>query len=89
MNGSNRKLRLMTLYDRFYIGSHFVGALINGDHTGLTDDDEAHLTKFWDEVFAATGAVFHTWDMPDDQTEFARCDVTRKWSNCVTLDLYC
>ena len=30
------------------IASHYLPALINGDHSGLASSDEAQLTAWWD-----------------------------------------
>lgn len=80
---------MMALFDRFFVGYHFVGALINGDHSGLSDRDEQDLERFMEELIDQTGKAWMVWTVEDDQTEFARCDVSRKWDACVTLELHC
>ena len=69
------------------VGYHLVSALINGDVSGLDPEDEHHLEDFIAEY---PNCVF----TPDENEEgvieesFARCEVTGKHNNCVTIKVF-
>lgn len=59
----------------FDIGSRYLSALINGDFSGL-EDEEAKLFDVWEtNVRTSCGNVGH-WAALDDSNEFGCCDVT-------------
>ena len=68
----------------YTIGSHFAGALINGDYSGLEDDEERALDA-WLDAHQERGGH---WDIVGDNTEFARCEVTDFMGDCVTVRQY-
>lgn len=76
-------------FDRhnYEISEHFASALINGDYTGLNDEDEKTLQAFTDNAYNAHGLGF--WDMdPAEQPELTRCEVTDLLANCFEFT-YC
>lgn len=68
----------------YTMSEHFLSALINGDYSGLEDDDETALKIFTDNAFSTHGLGF--WDTnPDNQPDFTRCEVTDLLANCFTV----
>jgi len=69
------------------VGYHLVSALINGDVSGIESEDEHQLEEF---VGQYPNCVF----TPDENEEaiieesFARCEVTGKHNNCVTIKVF-
>ena len=63
-------------YD-YHIASHYLSALINGDESGLSDDESADLQAF---VESLPGPGH--WDCDDDE-HFARCEVSGMMSSVV------
>ena len=69
------------------VGYHLVSALINGDVSGIDAEDEHHLEDF---IAQYPNCVF----TPDENGEgiieesFARCEVTGKHNNCVTIKVF-
>lgn len=64
----------------YTIGAHFLPALINGDETGLTRQDQRQLAEFAATLPAGAGH----WSCGDsDEFDFARCDITDLMSGCV------
>lgn len=61
----------------YTIGSHFLSALINGDETGLSDEEIAELAEFL-ETLPPNGH----WDCSDTETHFARCEITGMRGDC-------
>lgn len=56
----------------YTISAHFLSAIINGDETGLDDDESDSLSDFLSNLPASNGH----WDCDDaDSFDFARCDV--------------
>lgn len=71
-------------FDRhnYEISEHFGTALINGDYSGLNNEDETALKIFTDNAFSAHGLGFWVTNH-DNQTDFMRCEVTDLHSNCI------
>lgn len=65
----------------YTIGEHFLPAIINGDYSGLEDEEEGMLNAFLQSI--GTG----TWDC-GDEVGFALCEVTRLWGDCVEVKFY-
>ena len=63
-------------YD-FKISDHFLSLLINGDSTGLSDEDES-LFNDW---YESTDRRIQHWDAVD-HLGFGRCEVTNSMSDC-------
>jgi hypothetical protein len=78
-------VKLNDFYE-YTIGSHFLSALINSDCSGLTDEDERLLDDFLANLPPA--AVGGSWDVQEGETEFARCEVTDLYSDCMTVSLW-
>ena len=68
----------------YIIGAHFASALINGDYSGL-DDDESHALDMWLDAHQKRGAY---WDIVGDNLEFSRCEITDLMGDCVTARQY-
>ena len=58
----------------FTIPVYYLPAIINGDHSGLTDEEEKAINKFWKNIVAIydedypESASFHL-DVPDEDNE--------------------
>ena len=59
---------------------HYLSTIINGDSSGLTDEEDAELTKFCDGVVARLGAGH--WDVIDDEASFMRDDISGLMADC-------
>jgi len=66
----------------YKMATHFLSALINGDESGLSDDEAAQLHAF--EQSLPRGGV---WDVIDDGNNFTRCEVCDLHADCATLTL--
>jgi hypothetical protein len=76
----------------YKVGTHYLSALINGDASGLSDAESAALDAFEHEAHrVATDAGFTVghWaiDSNDDDTNFARCEVSGMASDVRELKL--
>ena len=65
----------------FTIEHSLVTALINGDASGISEDEDEALENFIDKLNERTAkdhgiSAFAAIVKPDDETEFTRCDVT-------------
>ena len=61
----------------YKVGQHFLPAIINGDYTGLSDDEAEELDRFLDadELKGKVGHWAET-NSDDHEGEFGRCDVS-------------
>jgi hypothetical protein len=73
-------------YYTFNIGSHYLSAIINGDYSGLNDQDEADLDRFMDTLPVKNGH----FDLInyDGETFFSECDVSGLFDDCIEARLY-
>lgn len=77
----------MELYNEYTIGSHFLSALINGDVSGLDAGDELALERFVSDIIGEVGSHL-VWDIVDDGSSFAICEVTNMFNMCYWVRLY-
>jgi hypothetical protein len=63
----------------YTIGSHFASALVNGDYSGL-DDNEARDLDSWLEENQFRGGF---WDIGETH-EFTRCEISKLMGECIT-----
>lgn len=77
------------LTQNYKVSEHFMPAFINGDRTGLSDDDEAALDAFIADNINVGGCEykFMGYDYDHEPPVFTTCDITGLCSNCVTLKL--
>jgi len=67
----------------YTIAKHFLCALINGDYTGLSDEEE---TRFNDWLDCVSEPGPHHWNAPSDcETDFRRCEILDLYADCVTV----
>jgi hypothetical protein len=73
-------------YYQYEISTHFASAIINGDYSGLNDQDEAELTQFLDALPVNNGH----FDLVnyDGEFFFSRCEVCGLYSECLEIRLY-
>ena len=67
----------------YIIGSHFLSALVNGDYSGLSDEESILLdTWFKDNTMDKS-----IWDfMPFEGTDFFKCEITGLM--CETVEIH-
>lgn len=58
----------------YNIGAHFLGALINADDSGLSDEEIAALNA-WEADSHPLSNAGH-WTVSEDSTDYGVCDVT-------------
>lgn len=71
-------------YYEYTIAECFEPALINGDITGLSDDEAAQFHA-WIE---STDRQITHWDASDSDENFTRCEVTNLHAHCMTVRGY-
>lgn len=69
----------------FTIGAHYAPAIINGDYSGLDDVEAVTLDNFLDEYYRLQNATF---DIPNADAEFARCEISNLMSDCIMLKIH-
>lgn len=66
---------------KFFIGSHFLPAIINDDRSGLTCEDDNFLDA-WVEKWGIKG----NYTIEVDKTpDFRQCEITNLGSECYTI----
>lgn len=76
----------------FYVASHFLPALINGDWSGMNTDDEYALNQFNKDVqhlMDRQNVLTWHWstDADDEGDNFRHCEVTGLKAMCSKLTL--
>lgn len=71
-------------YYDFSIAGHFLPALINGDYTGLDDNEAKQLDQFVDQWQHLSG----TFDVLPTGTDFKTCDVCSQYAEVHDVRLY-
>jgi hypothetical protein len=56
----------------YTVSSHFLSALINGDVTGLSDEEECELDEWLESLEHGEGH----WSTTEEHDEFGLCEVT-------------
>jgi hypothetical protein len=78
----------MTILNDHYeytIAGHYLTAIVNGDYSGLSDEEENDLNRFLSEANNLDNA---TWDLPEDEPHFAICEICGLHADCYTVKLY-
>lgn len=69
----------------YTIAEHYAPALINGDHTGLEDNESRAVDQFEQWVIKEHG--YGHWSYRDNaDAYFDRCDVCELMANCVPIE---
>lgn len=74
----------------YRIADHFLPYLINGDASGLSNDERKELDAFVDEAFTYAkedGFKASHWAVEDDSENVGFCDVCDKLANVATVKL--
>jgi hypothetical protein len=70
-------------YYTYHLSGHFISALVNGDRTGLEDQDESDLDAWIDSL-----PVSGHFEIIDEEGNFRECDITGLHSDCFEVRLY-
>jgi hypothetical protein len=70
-------------YYTYHLAGHYLPALINGDYSGLTDQEEKELTAFIDSL-----PVTGHFDIVSEESYFKRCKICELHANCYEVRLY-
>jgi hypothetical protein len=73
---------MIEVYDEVTICTAYLSALINGDYSGLTDEDEALLDE-WCETLPD----YAFFDVSMDEPEFTRDCVSGLMGDCVDMKI--
>ena len=71
-------------YSQYEISGHFVSAIINGDESGLSPVEISDLTTFMADLPVQNGH----FDVMENDSNFARCEVSGLHDDCLTVRLY-
>lgn len=70
---------------KYAVSEHLIPAIINGDYSGLDDNEDNLLSFFLDSDIFENGH----WAIPDSiESSFDRCDIIGLYSDCVILTFY-
>ena len=72
-------------YYTYQIGGHYLSAIINGDTSGLSDDENQELDLFLNNLPVNIG---HFDAMDLDNSSFSTCEVSNLYSECYEVRLY-
>ena len=68
----------------YNICTHYASAIINGDESGLSDEELEGLNDFLDSLEHGPGH----WDVSDEEPDFSRDEVSGLMGDCVTFTYY-
>jgi hypothetical protein len=73
----------------FNIASTYASAIVNGDYSGLEDNEEKELNNFLAYLEREYGnSNLELMDYPPhDEPDFNRDDITNLWANCLQFNL--
>ena len=73
-------------YYQYEISTHFASAIINGDYSGLRDNEIKELDLFMENLPVDNGH----FDLVDYDGEgfFSRCEISGLHDNCLNFRLY-
>jgi hypothetical protein len=73
----------------FNIASTYASAIVNGDYSGLEDNEEKELSDFlaYLEREYGTSNLVLTDYYAENEGDFNRDDVTNLWANCLQFNL--
>ncbi len=74
-------------YIEHTISTHYLSALINGDESGLTDDD-VELLDQWLKDNPNPSKHFNSWDAQDETENFSICEVCNLYSETCIVRQY-
>jgi len=70
-------------YYAFFVSEHYLSALINGDYSGLSDQEEAELNAWIDSL-----PVSGHFDVISEESDFKQCDISELHADCYEVRLY-
>jgi hypothetical protein len=75
-------------YYDFNVSEHFFSAIINGDYSGLNDEEENLLNRFLSFANTVDNPSWQIDDIETQDSHFIDCDVTGLFSNCYNVKLH-
>jgi len=69
-------------YYDYHIGEHLAPAIINGDYTGLNDEEEKQLDEF------LTGFTDGHWSVDSSYEDCRNCDVSEMYTKTVRMSYH-
>ena len=70
----------------FTVAGHFLSYLINGDVSGMTDEEERQVYAFEAEAMGVIQNCHWSYES-DEESFFARCEICDLMADCITLQL--
>ena len=70
-------------YFEYTLAGHFVSALINGDFSGLNNDECIQLDDWHDST--RQNSFSNVFDVVEDETSFKVCEVCGLFAECYTV----
>jgi len=67
----------------YHLAGHYLPALINGDYSGLSDQEEAELNA-WIDALPVTGH----FDVISEESDFKQCEICELHADCYEVRLY-
>lgn len=73
----------------YVVSEHSIPAIINGDESGLSEEDCSILDEFLDDAWIYAkeyypNATHYHWEV-GDSVGFTRCNITELYSDCIEL----
>ena len=73
-------------YFEYRIASHYLSALVNGDHSGLDDSEEVLFTEWLDAVNLKENGTWHIHEC--EEVNFTQCEVSGLDADCAIVRQY-
>jgi hypothetical protein len=71
-------------YYTYHISGSYLSALINGDYSGLSDEETANFDRFMDNLPPVEGH----FDVIDNSDSFRTCDICNLYADTYETRLY-
>jgi len=73
----------MQQYEPYTICTHYISALVNGDYSGL-DDDDTRLVNDWVDSLPD----YHTIQCSESEPDFRRDDISGLMADCIDVYIW-
>ena len=74
----------------YKLSSHWLSALINGDYSGLEDQEVKELDSFLVNLpkhYHLKTPLIGVWDVIGEESHFAQDDISKLWGDCFDCTL--